>query len=136
MNNVVLIGRITKNIELQKTQSGKSVVKFTLAVTRQKKEESDFISCIAWNKTAELMATYLTKGSLIGIEGRLLTGSYTNKEGRTVYTTDVVVNEVQFLEPKKKDDVQQVNKEEKYGYASSLTADAESLEIENDDLPF
>lgn len=104
INNVVLVGRITKDPELKRTQSGTSVCSFTLAVNRkvqaQGQPDTDFINCVAWNKTAELMVDYLHKGSLIGTEGRIQTRNYDNQQGQRVYVTEVVVNSVQFLEPK------------------------------------
>lgn len=105
INKTILIGRITKDLEPRTTTSGAIVVSFTLAVERNiKKEgqpEADFIQCVAWNKTAELMGQYLHKGSLIGIEGRIQTRSYDNQQGQKVFVTEVVADSVQFLEPKK-----------------------------------
>ena len=105
INNVVLVGRLTKDVELKKTQSGTSVVTFDLAVQRKYKQEgqpdSDFIRCVAWNKTADLMHQYLSKGSLIGVEGHIQTRSYDNQQGQRVYVTEVIANSVQFLESKK-----------------------------------
>ena len=108
INRVVLVGRLTKSPELRKTQNGTSVCKFTLAVNRrvtgQGQPDADFISCVAWNKTADLMLQYLNKGSLIGIEGRLQTGRFTNNNGETIYTCDVMVDTLQFLDPKKSEE--------------------------------
>ena len=104
MNNVVLIGRLTKDPEMKKTQNDASVVSFNLAVNRRSKSagqpDADFISCVAWNKTAELMCQYLHKGSLIGVEGSIQTRNYDNQQGQRVYVTEVLVRSVQFLEPK------------------------------------
>lgn len=104
INRVILVGRLTRNPELRKTPSGASVVSFTLAVDRTFKSPNqptaDFINCVAWNKTADLMAQYLHKGSLIGVEGRLQTRNYDNQQGQRVYVTEVVADSVQFLEPK------------------------------------
>lgn len=105
MNKVNLIGRTTKDIELRQTQSGKAVASFTLAVDRGIKNEdgtkiSDFISCKVWGKTAEVMSKYVLKGNRVGITGRIETGSY-DKDGTKVYTTDVVVEGLDFLESKK-----------------------------------
>lgn len=115
INRVVLVGRLTKSPELRKTQNGTSVCKFTLAVNRrvtgQGQPDADFISCVAWNKTADLMLQYLSKGSLIGIEGRLQTGRFTNNNGETIYTCDVMVDSLQFLDPKKSDDQSNDNQE-------------------------
>lgn len=148
INRVVLVGRITKDIELRRTQSGTSVVSFTMAVNRRFKQEgqpdADFIRCIAWNKTAELMNQYLSKGALIGIEGRIQTGSYQDKDGKTVYTTDVVVDNVQFLEPKSASSNPQayVPQEPPVGYTQNQTSSVaddfanDTLDIASDDLPF
>lgn len=115
INRVVLVGRLTKSPELRKTQTGTSVCKFTLAVNRrvtgQGQPDADFISCVAWNKTADLMSQYLSKGSLIGIEGRLQTGRFTNNNGETIYTCDVMVDSLQFLDPKKSDGQSNDNQE-------------------------
>ena len=115
INRVVLVGRLTKSPELRKTQNGTSVCKFTLAVNRrvtgQGQPDADFISCVAWNKTADLMLQYLNKGSLIGIEGRLQTGRFTNNNGETIYTCDVMVDSLQFLDPKKSDGQSNDNQE-------------------------
>ncbi len=105
MNRVDLIGRLTKDLEIRRAASGSSVLRFTLAVDRRFKQpgqpEADFISCVAFGKTAENMARYLHKGSLISVEGRIQTGSYVNQQGQRVYTTDVIADNVQFLEPKR-----------------------------------
>lgn len=95
MNNVVLIGRLTKDIELRNTQNS-VVTEFTLAVNRKKREEADFISCQAWGKTAENMNKYVHKGDEIAISGRIQTGSY-EKDGIKHYTTKVIADIVQFL---------------------------------------
>jgi single-strand binding protein len=95
MNNIVLIGRITKDPELKYTNNGKGNTRFTLAVQRNK-DETDFINCVAWEKTAENIAEYFKKGSQIAVQGAIRTGSY-EKDGRTVYTTDVWVYKFDFL---------------------------------------
>lgn len=133
INKAVLIGRLTRSIEIRKTPSGTSVCDFTLAVNRNKQVEgqpdADFIGCIAWNKTADLMFQYLHKGSLIAVEGRIQTSSYDNKKGERVYKTHVVVENIQFLEPKSND---------KYANDEDITmqAEKESSDISNEDLPF
>lgn len=105
INRVVLVGRLTRDPELRYTPSGVPVSSFTLAVNRtftnqQGEREADFINCVVWRKTAENVANYLRKGSLVGVEGRIQTRSYENQEGRKVYVTEVVADSVQFLEPK------------------------------------
>ncbi|MBR5301169.1 MAG: single-stranded DNA-binding protein [Bacteroidales bacterium] len=124
MNLTILVGRTTKDIEIRTTASGTTVANFTLAVDRYSKGEktADFISCVAYNKTAELLNTYVSKGQRIGIVGRISTGSYQNKNGDKVYTTDVIVNEVEFLEPKKK--------------AEDTAADLSGFDEIPDDFPF
>lgn len=104
LNNVILIGRVTKDIELQTVGEGIAFARFILAVNRKyNKDEADFINIKAWRKTAELCAKFLGKGSLVAIEGRIETGSYENSEGRMIYTTDVVAEDVRFLDSKPKD---------------------------------
>ena len=109
MNKVELIGRVTKDIELRYTaNTQKAVAKFTLAVNRMKKDSgADFISCTAWGKTAEIMEKYVHKGDRVGVTGRIQTGSYEGRNGK-VYTTDVIVEELDFLE-KKQSNPQQAN---------------------------
>ena len=104
MNSVELIGRLTKKPELAYNQNGNSYCRLTLAVNRPKKEDgtqdADFISCVAWKNTADTICKYLNKGSLIGLEGRIQTGSYDDKDGNKRYTTDVLVSRIHFLESK------------------------------------
>lgn len=100
MNKVTLIGRVTKDIELK---VGKiEVAKFTLAVNRMKKDEADFINCIAFGKQAQTISEYVKKGDQFAISGRIQTGSYENKEGNKVYTTDVIVETFDFISGGKK----------------------------------
>ena len=106
-NKVILIGRLTKDIELQKTKDSE-YGRFSLAVNefrgKDKEDHVDFINCIAWNDLAKNMAMHLSKGSLVQVDGKIRTGSYTNKEGATIYTTDIVVNNVVFLDSKPKEE--------------------------------
>ena len=95
MNTVNLIGRLTKDPELKYTSNGKGNTRFNLAVQRNK-EETDFINCVAWEKTAENIAEYFKKGSQIAVQGSIRTGSY-EKDGRTIYTTDVWVYKFNFI---------------------------------------
>lgn len=98
MNQIVLLGRMVKDIDVRQTTSGKAVGRFTLAVDRFSKDKgADFINCIAFEKKAEVLQTYTHKGSKIAVIGRIQTGSY-EKDGRKVYTTDVIVNEIEFCE--------------------------------------
>lgn len=100
MNKVVLIGRLTKNPELRYAPgSGTAVCRFSLAVDRMKKDQgADFINCVSFGKTAETITQYLTKGKKLALEGHIQTGSYDNKEGKKVYTFDVMVERFEFVE--------------------------------------
>lgn len=99
MNKVILIGRLTKDPELNfAAGSGTAVTRFTLAITRAfKKEETDFINCIAFGKTGETIAQYITKGRQLAITGNIRTGSYDAKDGTKRYTTDVIVESFEFI---------------------------------------
>lgn len=98
MNKVILSGRLTKNPELQTTTTGKNYCKFSLAVSRyvNGQNSADFINCIVWGKMAENLVNYQTKGSLIFVEGNILTGKYTDKNGAIHYTTDILVEKLEF----------------------------------------
>lgn len=105
MNKVILMGRLTRDPEVRYTQGEHStaVARYTLAVDRKVKsnnETADFINCICFSKMAEVAEKYLRKGTKITISGRIQTGSYVNKDGNKVYTTDVVVEEQEFAESK------------------------------------
>ena len=106
MNKVILMGRMTKDAEVRYSQGENSsaVARFSLAVDRRfKKDEeasADFISCVAFGKTGEFLEKYGKKGTKFALEGRIQTGSYKNKDGQTVYTTDVVVENIEFAESK------------------------------------
>lgn len=105
MNKVALVGRLTRDVETNTTQAGKTVARFSVAVSRKFKNEegnydADFINCVAFNRTADFISKYFAKGMAIGITGRIQTGNYTNKDGQKVYTTDVIVDEAEFVESK------------------------------------
>lgn len=99
MNRVILIGRLTSDPELRENDKYKQC-KFTLAVNRLK-EGADFINCIAWSNTAELISKYFKKGSQLALEGRINTGSY-EKDGKKIYTTDIIVENITFIGSKEK----------------------------------
>ena len=105
MNKVILIGRLTKDPELNYAAgTGTAVTRFSLAVTRPfKKDETDFINCIAFNKRAEAIAQYLTKGRQLAVTGSIRTGSYDAKDGTKRYTTDIVVDSFEFIGSNKND---------------------------------
>ena len=132
INRVVLVGRLTKDPQLSYTPSGVAVAKFTLAVNRafnnaSGEKEADFINVTVWRKPAENSANYLKKGSLAGVEGRIQTGSYEGTDGKRVYTTEVVADSVQFLEPKS------MNKDSSPGTHQNPPP---PTEVSDDDLPF
>lgn len=103
MNQVSLVGRLTRDPEVRKTQTGLSICNFSLAVSRAKAKDgqqtADFPNCIAFGKVADALGNFCRKGEMIGVQGRIQTGSYTNKQGVKVYTTDVAVDNIDFLNP-------------------------------------
>lgn len=105
INNVVLIGRLTKDPDLRYTSNGTATASFNLAVNRSFKNangdrEADFINCVIWRKPAETLANYAHKGTLLGVTGRIQTRNYENQQGQRVYVTEVVVENFQLLESK------------------------------------
>lgn len=107
MNKVILIGRFTRDPEVRysnKQEGQMCVARFTLAVDRRFKQEgqpsADFISCVAFGKQGEFVEKYMHQGSKVAVSGRIQTGSYTNKDGQKVYTTDIVTDEIEFAESK------------------------------------
>lgn len=134
MNNVSLIGRLTKDVEERRTQNGTPVASFTLAVDRRKKEDgADFINCIAWDKAAETIARYVHKGDLFGVTGHIQTRSY-EKNGRMNYFTEVVTTSFQLLERKREMSSDspsgQNNSNLDYGWGNT------SNDMNSSDLPF
>lgn len=130
MNKVVLIGRLTKDPQLSFAPSGVAVAKFTLAVNRKYKKEgqpsADFIPVVVWNKTAEAVANYMTKGKLISIAGRIETRSYEAKDGGRRYVTEVIADEVNFLEwgkDKQSDSNSNSNRNSEHFGGSSIPSD-------------
>lgn len=111
VNSVALVGRLTRDPELRTTGSGISVAMFTLAVNRQfsnvnGQREADFISCVIWRKSAENFCDFTSKGSLVGIQGRIQTRNYDNKDGQRVYVTEVIVDNFSLLESRRDRDQQ------------------------------
>ena len=106
INCFIGVGRLTRDPELRRTAQGDAVASFTLAVnrnytTRDGQQQADFINCIVWKKQAENVERYCSKGSLVGVEGRIQTRSYENNQGQRIYVTEIVCDSVQFLETKK-----------------------------------
>lgn len=152
MNKVILIGRVTRDPELRYTASNIPSTRFTIAVNRpfqnqNGEREADFINVIVWRKQAENVKKYVSKGSLIAVEGRIQTGSY-EKDGQRVYTTDVVADNVQFLESKAQsqnrteEDVTPAdfafnNSTQTTDMSEEVFADfGDSIEISDDDIAF
>lgn len=130
INRTVLVGRLTRDPQLKRTQQGDAVASFTLAVnrnytTRDGQQQADFINCIVWKKQAENIVKYCSKGSLVGVDGRIQTRSYENNQGQKVYVVEVVCDSVQFLETKKAENNNQ-------GYDNVQ----HSFDIQNDDIAF
>ena len=125
MNKLMLIGRLTKAPELKYTQSGTAVATFTLAVDRKfsKEKEADFISCVAWQKTAEFIAQWFTKGQQMALEGRLQVRTYEDNDGKKHWVTEVIAEQVEFCGSKGSGSA----KEEGWG---------EEVVFDDRDLPF
>ena len=147
MNNVNLIGRLTRDADLKYTPSGIAVARFTLAVQRsyfnsQNEREVDFISCVAWRKVAENLANYTMKGSLVGLTGRIQTRNYENSEGKKVYVTEIVAESVQFLSSSQNRNNNQTNtnanntNQNQNPYDDPFTNYGEPIDIKDEDLPF
>lgn len=122
INRVVLVGRLTKDPMLRKTQNGTSVASFTLACNRRvaadQQPQADFINCVVWNKQADNLAHYQRKGSLVGVEGRIQTRSY-DENGRRVFVTEVFCESIQYLE--RKNDLSSNGQYQNTGYAQAYS---------------
>jgi single-strand DNA-binding protein len=132
INSSTIVGRLTRDPDLRYSQAGKAVCNFTLATNRpfknaQGENEADFIKCLTFGKQAENLANYMRKGSLVGVEGRIQTRSYTNKDGNKVYTTEVVANQVSFLDNKKDNQQQKPQNNQ---------SQMEPIDIDDSQLPF
>ncbi len=150
INRVILVGRLTKDIEVKKTQSGLSVATFTIAVNRRQsrdaqERQADFISCVAWRQTADFIGAYAKKGSLVGIDGRIQTRNYEGQDGKRVYVTEVLCDSCQLLESRnassnRNENMVQLNQNDNMGYEADNGFDdfesGISLDISSDDLPF
>lgn len=154
INNVVLVGRLTKDPDLKYTGNGTAVATFTLAVNRNFTNQSgerkaDFINCVIWRKPAETLANYAKKGVLIGVTGRIQTRSYDNQQGQKVYVTEVIADNFQLLESKKADYSQNTQGSGVSNSQTNYTRNQQnrnnddsdpfgnsSIDISDDDLPF
>ena len=138
MNKVVLVGRLTAKPELRYTSSNTAFVRFSVAVNRNftnanGEREADFINVVAWRKQAETISKYFDKGNLIGIEGRLQTGSYDDKDGNKRYTVDVALDNFEFLESKNKSQSNEnIMGPTPYDYEPSEKEESSSVNVEDD----
>ncbi len=147
VNRVVLVGRLTKDPELKKTQTGKSLVNFTVAVNRRygQQEQTDFINCVTWEKSAEYLSQYAKKGAMISVEGRISSRSYDDNSGKKVYVTEVVSENVQLLESRSSSAQRPASNsfDSTAGYQPDNNnfndddfSTGPTLDISSDDLPF
>ena len=164
LNRVVLVGRLTRDPDLRYTPNGIAVANFNIACNRpfrnqQGEQEADFINCVVWRKTAENLANYMKKGSMIGVDGRVQTRSYEGQDGKMVYVTEVLAESIQFLESRGGSQQQRgpsgYNQQEQYQQQQPQTQqqpsqpmdrsqqagnpfqnDGEQIDISDDDLPF
>ena len=141
LNRVILIGRLTKDGELRYTPAGVAVFTFTLAVDRPftnsqtKEKEADFINIVTWRQLAETCANYLRKGRLTAVEGRIQVRNYDNNEGKRVYVTEVIADNVRFLESSGSGSGSQASGQQR-AQQDPFVDDGRPIDISDDDLPF
>ena len=136
LNTSFLMGRLTKDVELRTTQNGKAFARFTVAVdSKFQKDKTNFIPCTAWGKSAEFIAKYFSKGSLIALEGEIVTGQYQDKDGKTVYTVEVNVDRASFTGERRDSGqpVPQFNQNQQYTQQQQQNT---PFQYEDDELPF
>lgn len=144
INRAVVCGRLVRDPELRRTQNGTPVTSFTLAVNRTFKnadgqQEADFLNCVAWNKTAEIVEQYCSKGNLVGVEGRLQSRSYQDNQGNNRTVVEIIADQVQFMQSK---DSSVQTSEKYYGrnrVANSIYPDQMSsagFDLNDDDIEF
>lgn len=154
INNVVLVGRLTRDPELRFTSNGSAVATFNLAVNRNftnqsGEREADFVNCVIWRKPAETLANYAKKGALLGVVGRIQTRNYENQQGQRVYVTEVVCDNFQLLESKKDNNQNNQHSNQSFQQDSMPGMDkrgfnndsdpfgqSSQIDISDDDLPF
>lgn len=140
MNKCCLTGRITKDLEIKYTSNEVAILNFSIAVQRKFKDvngdyQADFINCVAYRKTAEIIEKYFNKGDMIGISGRIQTGSYENQNGEIIYTTNVIIDDFDFLQTKKNNDNTNYHKEvKKQNTVDPFEDFGEQIEITDDFL--
>jgi len=144
MNKVILTGRIANDLELKATTTGKSICEFRIAtnrpVNRDGEKVADFVNCRVWNKSAENLVKYQTKGNLIAVIGRLQIDSYTDKEGNKRYSNYVLVEDLEFLERKKEDKEEEKKEDQEvineYKDLRITTEVQEQFDYTDEELPF
>ncbi len=141
INNVTLIGRLTRDAELRYTPSNIATAQFNVACNRNFKNangeyDADFINCVMWREQAENLANWAKKGALIGITGRIQTRSYENQQGQRVYVTEVVADNFQLLESRKDRETGQSQGYSQPDFSRQATANTSPMDISDDDLPF
>ncbi|WP_090083152.1 single-stranded DNA-binding protein [Lentibacillus persicus] len=155
MNRVVLVGRLTRDPDLRYTPNGVAVANFRIAVDRpfsnqQGNRDADFINCVVWRRAAENLATYMKKGSMIGVDGRIQSRSFEGRDGNTVFVTEVVADNIQFLESKGSSQPRdqqssgfQPNQNQNQNQSNQTQTNdnpfkdnGEPIDISDDDLPF
>lgn len=158
INNVVIVGRLTRDADLRYTGSGIAVASFTVAVERpftnaQGERETDFVSCVVWKKPAENLANFTRKGSQVAVAGRIQTRNYTGNDGKKVYVTEVVAENIQYLDSKKTNESRSDSAEGNYSQSNQNSAQRQnngyqkqdedpfeknndSIDISDEDLPF
>lgn len=158
INRSVLVGRLTRDVDLRYTANGTAVATFTVAVNRQftnanGEREADFINCVIWRKAAENFSNFTHKGSLVGIDGRIQTRNYENQQGQRIYVTEVVVENFALLEPKSANDnhpsknnnipnnnhsngTTQPTSNSTSANEDPFADNTQSIDISDDDLPF
>ncbi|GAB3797839.1 single-stranded DNA-binding protein [Virgibacillus kimchii] len=161
LNRVVLVGRLTRDPDLRYTANGVAVANFTVACDRpftnqQGERETDFVNCVSWRRQAENLANYMKKGSLIGVDGRVQTRRYENQEGKMVYVTEILAENIQFLEsrgtsqnrggepsgfqPNRNQNQfqpnQNQNQSQNQNQEDPFSSSGDPIDISDDDLPF
>ncbi|SDJ68438.1 single-stranded DNA-binding protein [Alkalibacterium thalassium] len=157
INNVVLVGRLTRDADLRYTRSGSAVASFTVAVERpftnaQGERETDFVSCVVWKKPAENLANFTRKGSMVAVAGRIQTRNYTGNDGKKVFVTEVVAENIQYLDSKKTNESRSDSSEGNHSQSNQNSSQGknngyqrqdedpfeknDSIDISDDDLPF
>lgn len=139
INNITLVGRLTKDVELKYTPANQAVAQFTLAVNRTFKNangerEADFINCVIWRQAAENFANWVKKGALIGITGRIQTRNYENQQGQRVYITEVIADNFQMLESRNQQQGQQATQQQ--AKQPDQFSGGTPMSLTDDDLPF